>query len=74
VKAYVHGHVHYRELAKHEDIHIVNTPATSYVFDKKTGATGWTMARMRSDGMTITTHTHLADHPWNNREDSLAWR
>jgi 3',5'-cyclic AMP phosphodiesterase CpdA len=74
VKAYVHGHVHYRELAKHEDIHIVNTPATSYVFDKKTGATGWTMARLRPDGMTITTHTHVADHPWNKLEDALAWR
>jgi 3',5'-cyclic AMP phosphodiesterase CpdA len=74
VKAYVHGHVHHRDLAKHADIHIVNTPATSYVAKPELSTTGWTMARLRSDGMTITTHTHLADHAWNNQNDALAWR
>jgi 3',5'-cyclic AMP phosphodiesterase CpdA len=74
VKAYVHGHVHFRELARHEDIHIVNTPATSYVFDKNVATTGWTMARLSDNDMTITTHTHLADHPWNNQQDVLKWR
>jgi 3',5'-cyclic AMP phosphodiesterase CpdA len=74
VKAYVHGHIHFRSLAKHADIHIVNTPATSYVANTQTSTTGWTMARLRDDSMTITTHTHLADHAWNNAEDALAWR
>ena len=74
VKAYVHGHIHFRSLAKHQDIHIINTPATSYVGNPQTSTTGWTMARLRDDGMTITTHTHLADHPWNRQEDVLAWR
>jgi 3',5'-cyclic AMP phosphodiesterase CpdA len=74
VKAYVHGHIHFRSLAKHADIHIVNTPATSYVARPELSTTGWTMARLRNDGMTITTHTHLGDHAWNNQEDSLAWR
>jgi 3',5'-cyclic AMP phosphodiesterase CpdA len=74
VKAYVHGHIHFRSLAKHRDIHIINTPATSYVGNPQTSTTGWTMARLRDDGMTITTHTHLAEHPWNKQEDVLAWR
>jgi 3',5'-cyclic AMP phosphodiesterase CpdA len=74
VKAYVHGHIHFRSLAKHADIHIVNTPATSYVAKPDLSTTGWTMARLRDDGMTITTHTHLADHAWNNQDDALEWR
>jgi 3',5'-cyclic AMP phosphodiesterase CpdA len=74
VKAYVHGHIHHRSLAKHADIHIVNTPATSYVGKPEISTTGWTMARLREDGMTITTHTHLAEHPWNKQDDVLAWR
>lgn len=74
VKAYVHGHIHHRSLARHADIHIINTPATSYVANPQTSTTGWTMARLRDDGMTLTTHTHLADHPWNQAQDALAWR
>ena len=74
VKAYVHGHIHFRSLARHEDIHIINTPATSYVAKAETSTTGWTMARLRPDGVTLTTHTHLSDHPWNRQEDVLAWR
>ena len=56
------------------DIHIVNTPATSYVANPQNSTTGWTMARLRDDGLTLTTHTHLADHPWNGARDELAWR
>lgn len=74
VKAYVHGHIHFRSLAKHKDIHIVNTPATSYVANTDTSTTGWTMAQIAGDRMTITTHTHLPDHPWNRQHDVLQWR
>jgi 3',5'-cyclic AMP phosphodiesterase CpdA len=74
VKAYVHGHIHHWGLAKHEDVHIANTPAVSYVADPTTSTTGWTMARMRPDGITLTTHAHLSDHPWNNAAHQLAWR
>lgn len=73
VKAYVHGHIHHWSLARHEGIHIVNTPATSYVGDPKTSTTGWTMAQMRGEGMTVTTHTHQVDHEWNNQSHELQW-
>jgi len=33
MKAYIHGHIHHWSLAAHQDIHIVNTLATSYVAD-----------------------------------------
>ena len=74
VKAYVHGHIHHWGLAKHEGVHIANTPAVSYVANPATSTTGWTMARIRPGGMTLTTHTHLADHPWNNQSHDLVWR
>ena len=74
VKAYVHGHIHHRDFFQHEGIHILNTPATSYVADKKTSTTGWTMLRLTSGGAQATTHTHLPDHAWNGVVTDLKWR
>lgn len=74
VKAYIHGHVHDRTLAAHRGIHIINTPATSYVADPKKSTTGWTLARLRPDGVTLTTQTTDASHEWNNQSRSLTWR
>lgn len=74
VKAYVHGHIHHRDFFTHEDIYILNTPAVSYVADKKTSTTGWTMARLSPVGGSFTTHTHLPDHPWNGARVDLQWR
>lgn len=74
VKAYIHGHIHHRNFFEHEGIHILNTPATSYVADKKTSTTGWTMLRLTPDGAEATTHTHQADHAWNGVKVPLRWR
>ncbi len=74
VKAYIHGHIHHREFHSHEGIHILNTPATSYVADKRTSTTGWTLLRLNERGAKATTLTHLPDHPWNNAVVDLAWR
>ena len=74
VKAYLHGHIHHRSLAKHGEIHIINTPATSYVGNPKVSTTGWTTARLTSNGVKLTTHTHDIEHPWNNAIDELKWR
>lgn len=74
VKAYIHGHIHHRDFYAHEGIHILNTPATSYVADKKTSTTGWTMLRLTNDGAAVITHTHLADHAWNGVTVPLKWR
>ncbi|MFM7605878.1 MAG: metallophosphoesterase family protein [Prosthecobacter sp.] len=74
VKAYIHGHIHHRNFFEHEGIHILNTPATSYVADKKTSTTGWTMLRLTSEGVVATTHTHQSDHAWNGMQVALRWR
>lgn len=74
VKAYVHGHIHHRNFFEHEGIHILNTPATSYVADKKTSTTGWTMTQLNATGAVFTTHTHLPEHEWNGAIVDLKWR
>ncbi len=74
VKAYVHGHIHHRDFFKHRDIHILNTPATSYVSNPKESTTGWTMARLSATGGSFTTHTHLPEHAWNGSKVDLEWR
>lgn len=74
VKAYIHGHIHDRNFFEHEGIHILNMPATSYVADPKLSTTGWTVARLTVDGMTLTTRTTDAAHPWNGESKALAWR
>jgi 3',5'-cyclic-AMP phosphodiesterase len=74
VKAYIHGHIHHRDFFQHEGIHILNTPATSYVADKKTSTTGWTMLRLTAGGAEVITHTHQADHAWNGVKVDLKWR
>jgi 3',5'-cyclic AMP phosphodiesterase CpdA len=74
VKAYIHGHIHHRDFFQHEGIHILNTPATSYVADKKTSTTGWTMLRLTPNSAEATTHTHQADHAWNGVKVDLKWR
>ncbi len=74
VKAYIHGHIHDRGTAEHKGIHIINTPATSYVGNPKLSTTGWTTARLSADGITLVTHTTDEKHPWNGEAKTLAWR
>lgn len=74
VKAYIHGHIHDWSLAAHQDIHIVNTPAVSYVANPKLSTTGWTMARLSERSIELTIHTHIADHAWNGERKMLEWR
>ncbi len=74
VKAYVHGHIHDRSTAQHQGIHIINTPATSYVADPAKSTTGWTTARLAADRIELTTHTTDPKHPWNGETATLSWR
>jgi len=74
VKAYIHGHIHDRHFFEHEGIHILNMPATSYVADPELSTTGWTLARITGDGVTLTTKTNDAGHPWNGETRTLRWR
>ncbi len=74
VKAYIHGHIHDRSYAEHQGIHILNTPATSYVADPTKSTTGWTTAKFADNGATLTTHTTDATHHWHGETKTLTWR
>lgn len=74
VKALVHGHVHDRSFAQQDGIHIINTPATSYVADRTKSTTGWTVARLTRDSISLETRTTDPEHPWNGQTRLLCWR
>jgi Icc protein len=74
VKAYIHGHIHDRDFFEHQGIHILNTPATSYVANKETSTTGWTMLHLSAEGAQSVTHTHQAGHEWDGVAVDLKWR
>lgn len=74
LKAYIHGHIHHRNYFHHRGIHILNTPATSFVLNATKSTTGWTMLRLVEGGAKATTHTHLRDHAWNDVTVELKWR
>lgn len=74
VKAYIHGHIHHRSHAGHKGIHIINTPATSYVGNRALSTTGWTVAKLSPDGITLTTRTNDEAHAWNRKTKTLKWR
>ena len=74
VKAYIHGHIHHRDYFNHRGVHILNTPATSFVSNPKESTTGWTMAELNTTGGSFTTHTHLPEHAWNGVKVDLQWR
>jgi 3',5'-cyclic-AMP phosphodiesterase len=74
VKAYIHGHIHRRNYSQHHSIHILDTPATSFVLNPSESTTGWTMAQLTDQSGEFTTLTHLKGHAWNGAVKNLAWR
>ena len=74
VKAYVHGHIHDRSHYQHRGIHILNTPATSYVSNPTASTTGWTMVQLTDQGADFTTLTHEKAHAWNGKVEKVGWR
>lgn len=74
VKAYIHGHIHHRDHFQHRGIHILNTPATSYVSNPSASTTGWTMAQLTDQGAEFTTLTHAQEHAWNGKVEKAVWR
>ena len=74
IKGYIHGHVHDWTLAQHSGIHIINTLASSFVGNKATSTTGWTLARLKPDGIELKIQTFRPDEPWNGESKWLFWR
>jgi Icc protein len=74
VKASVHGHLHQRSYSQHRGIHIVDTPATSFVRRPEENTTGWTMGQLSADGVEFTTLTHAQGHALERKVETLGWR
>jgi 3',5'-cyclic-AMP phosphodiesterase len=73
VKAYFYGHSHRWELGKHEDLHLVNQPATGYVFrEEQPGA--YVHARFQADRVELKLDCIDREHPWHGQTHSLAYR
>jgi 3',5'-cyclic-AMP phosphodiesterase len=73
VKAYFFGHTHCWHVGCHAGIHLVNIPATAWLFDKSQPQ-GWVDAKLRADGISLTLHALVKEHPANGKTVELTWR
>ena len=74
VKAFVHGHVHDWTLGMHSGIHVINTPASAMLADRRVSANGWTLATFGPEGVDLEIRTYDAGHRWNGERKWLFWR
>lgn len=73
VKAYINGHVHAFVTLRHEGLHIVSLPSTSYTFPPGR-VLGWVLAVTKPDGMELTIKAGNTKRRHHNKKVSLAWR
>ncbi len=73
VKAYFYGHSHRWELGKEEDLHLVNQPATSYVFRQEHPA-ALVHARFQTDRLRLRLDCLDDQHPWHGQTHELVYR
>jgi 3',5'-cyclic-AMP phosphodiesterase len=73
VKAYFFGHLHRWHIGHLENLHLVNLPATAWLFDPKQPR-GFVDARLRPDGITLVLRALDPKHPKNDERVDLKWR
>jgi Icc protein len=73
VKAFFFGHSHRWHRAEHEGIHLVNLPATAWLFDKSQPR-GWVDTQLKPDGATLVLHALDPKHPKDGETVPLKWR
>jgi 3',5'-cyclic AMP phosphodiesterase CpdA len=73
VKAYIYGHTHvWRTERDNTGIHLVNLPATAYVFKEGTPS-GWVLARVKQTGVELELRCIDATHQAHRQTVSLDW-
>lgn len=72
VKAYVFGHSHRWSQAQEGNLQLINLPAASYIFDQ-TQPTGWTLARLNTQGMEFQLHAIDTAHPQHRQVFKFDW-
>ncbi len=73
VKVFFFGHSHRWQRAEHEGVHLVNLPATAWLFDKSQPR-GWVEVRLKPRGATLVLHSLDPKHPKNGETVPLKWR
>ena len=73
VKAYVFGHTHRWQLSRHDGIHLINLPATAWVFAAGEPR-GWVDATLAADGINLELRCLDAKHPKHGDKAALKWR
>ncbi|MCC6354513.1 MAG: metallophosphoesterase [Verrucomicrobiae bacterium] len=74
VKAFIFGHTHVWNLARHDSgIHLVNLPPVAYVF-KEGRISGWVLMALRDGGATLTLRSFDGMHPDDGKTFDLEWR
>jgi 3',5'-cyclic-AMP phosphodiesterase len=72
VKAYIFGHTHRWGVGRLGDIHLVNLPPTSYLFQAGFPR-GFVTCQLRRDGMTLVLHAIDREHPKHGQKTELKW-
>jgi Icc protein len=73
VKAYFFGHSHHSTTSVLDGLHLVNLPATSYVFGNMEPC-AWVDAQVRRDGITLRLNALDRQHPSHGKCQNLVWR
>jgi hypothetical protein len=73
VKAYVFGHSHVWRLSKVEDLHLINLPATAWLFGGYR-LRGWIDGLLKPDGATLTVRGLTPEVLHNGESHELTWR
>jgi hypothetical protein len=72
-QAFFFGHTHAWHVANYKGIHLVNLPATAWLFDAKQPR-AWVEAKLEPDKATLTLHALDEKHPAHRQTVNLKWR
>jgi 3',5'-cyclic AMP phosphodiesterase CpdA len=73
VRAYFYGHTHEWHVDKQRAVHLVNVPATAWLFDPKQPR-GWLDVRFSDRGATLVLHALDKKHPKHAQQVDLTWQ
>jgi hypothetical protein len=73
VRAYFYGHTHAWHVGKQGTVHLVNVPATAWLFDPRQPR-GWLDLRFGDRGATLVLHALDTRHPKHAQQVDLAWQ
>jgi len=72
VRAYFYGHTHAWHVGKQRAMHLVNVPATAWLFDPRQPR-GWLDVQFGDRGATLVLHALDKKHPKHAERVDLAW-